>query len=321
MPGLRPWLSVLIPTFNGAAYVADALASIAHECDSGIQCIVVDGGSQDETVAIVNSFADRLDLTVLERTESRNWVSKTNLALAQATAPHACLLCHDDLWLAGRTVAMRGLMSQAPDAALYVHAVRFIDSNGRALGHWTCPWPAAPPAISSEQALAALIVQNFIASPAPVFRTDLARAVGGLDETLWYTADWDLWLKLATHGRVAYCERALAAYRIHANSETMLRSGDGADFLRQMDLVVDRHLARVRNEGLRQRVCRVARFSNRVNTALAQKVHGGDVDWSSLAMDALRLGPDGWVRYLRDSRIYPRVAARLRGRMFRGARA
>jgi hypothetical protein len=159
------------------------------------------------------------------------------------------------------------------------------------------------------------MVQCFIASPAPAFRTELARAVGGLDETLWYAADWDFWLKLAARGRVAYCERPLAAFRIHASSQTVLRSRDGADFLRQLDLVVDRHLAGIENERLRHRVVRVARFSNRVNTALAQKLHGRDVDWFNLAMDSLRLGPGGWVRYLRDSRICARVAARLRSGM------
>ncbi|MEK7752198.1 MAG: glycosyltransferase [Acidobacteriota bacterium] len=313
----RPWLSVLMPTFNGAAYVADALASVAQECDPGIQCIVVDGGSKDDTLSIVRSFAGRLDLTVLERPDSPNWVWSTNLALAHAAAPHSCLLHQDDLWLPGRTEALRQLMSQAPGAALYVHAARFIDARGRSVGNWTCPWPAAPPAISPEQALPALMVQCFIALPTPVFPTELARAVGGLDETLWYPCDWDFWLKLAARGRVAYCAQSLAAFRVHASAQTVLRSRDGADFLRQLDLVVDRHLGNIQDERLRQRVGRAARFSNRLNTALAQKLHGRDVDWSSLALDALRLGPCGWVRYLRDSRIYARVAARLRAGMYR----
>ncbi len=311
----RPWLSVLIPTLNGARFVANALSSIERERDAGVQCIVVDGGSRDATVAIVKSFCGRLDLILLDRPDSPGWVWSTNLALAHATAPHASLLHQDDEWLPGRAMKLRKMIAETTQAALFVHAIKYIDSRGRPVGRLTCPWPPSPPALPSREALPALIIQNFIAAPAPAFRTDLAIASGGLDEGLWYTADWDLWLKMATQGPVAYCPDQLASFRLHASSQSVQRSADPAEFLRQMDIVVDRHLSQVGDAGLRRSIGTLARFSNRLNAALALKSHGGAPDWQYLVREWFRMSPGEWLRFWRESRIAQRVCSRLRERM------
>ena len=70
-----------------------------------------------------------------------------------------------------------------------------------------------------------LLVQNFIAIPAPLFRRDQALSVGGLDARLWYAADWDFWLKLAAMGPTVYSPRPLAGFRIHSQSQTITRAG------------------------------------------------------------------------------------------------
>ena len=67
----------------------------------------------------------------------------------------------------------------------------------------------------------ALLVQNSIAMPAPIFDRQTYRNVGGLDESLWYTPDWDLWLKLAAAGPARYDPYPRTAFRIHGHSLTM----------------------------------------------------------------------------------------------------
>ena len=57
-----------------------------------------------------------------------------------------------------------------------------------------------------------------------MFSRAAAIEVGGLDPDLWYTADWDFWLKLAAAGPTAYLPRPLAGFRIHAQSQTAVRS-------------------------------------------------------------------------------------------------
>jgi GT2 family glycosyltransferase len=170
-----------------------------------------------------------------------------------------------------------------------------------------------PPALSLER----LLVQNFVGIPGAVFRRDLALAVGGLDESLWYTADWDLWLKLARAGTTVYVPRPLAAFRVHPESQTSARSRRLEDFRRQYEVVTERHLESwpAAAPATRAAVARVARASLEVNVCLAAAYHRQAVPWRRLARALAPLGLSDWRRLLRDSRLWERVSARVRARL------
>jgi hypothetical protein len=195
---------------------------------------------------------------------------------------------------------------------MFLHPSWLIDSQGRRVGLWRCPLPGGDelePAFVVER----LLVQNFISMPAPLFSREVALKVGGLVEELWYTADWDFWLKLAGAGRTVYHPRALSAFRIHPLSQTAVRSDRNDDFRKQLEIVLERHLknwesSRSCGRGVR----RVAHYSVEVNIALAALVHGQASSLPHLFAQSLGLGPSGWLRYLRDSRILERVLARQR---------
>jgi glycosyltransferase involved in cell wall biosynthesis len=311
----RPWLSVVVPTCNGAAYLPLALDSVVAEADPGVAVIAVDDGSTDETGAILDRYRPRLNLDVIHR-RAGNWVANTNLGLRRATGDFACFLHQDDYWLPGRLPAVRQQLAATPDVSLLLHACRFVDRAGRPLGSWRCPYPAQvpmPPAFSVER----LLVQNFVGIPGAVFRRDLALAVGGLDDTLWYTADWDLWLKLASAGPTAYVPQLLAAFRVHPKSQTAARSRSLDDFRRQMEVMAERHLDRwpAPHPATRSAVARVARASVEVNVGLAAAYHRQPVPWRRLARALAPLGLSDWHRLLRDSRLWERVSARVRARI------
>jgi hypothetical protein len=180
------------------------------------------------------------------------------------------------------------------------------------LGRWRCPLRS--PTTSPEEFVERLLVQNFIAIPSPVFDREMALGSGGLDESLWYTADWDLWLRLGARGPVRFLDEPLAAFRIHPNSQTMTRPRSDEDFLRQHTTVLERHLRTWAIKGGRRRVVeRVASFSATLNTALAAAGRrSAPLPAWDLAARFLGLGPAGWRRFLRDSRIADRVIPRLR---------
>ncbi len=311
----KPWLSVLMPVYDGAAYLDEALASIVRQNDAGIECIVVDGGSSDDTVAIARRYAGKLDLVLLERPDSPNWVWSTNLALQRAAAPFCSMLHQDDYWLPGRVSAVHGMMRARPGLGLYVHDVDFVNADGRRVGSLTCPWRALPQIVDQQAALTHLLVQNFLSCPAPVFSTELARRVGGLDEALWYTADWDFWLKLAALTPLAYRREALAAFRIHGHSQTAKSSRGTVGFRQQMDVVVERHGAALAGHPKQSKVLQAASFSNALNAGLAARYHGERIAWGSLLRRGFALGPTGLWRYLVDSRIVSRSSARILARL------
>jgi len=307
----QPWLSVIIPTYNGSKYLAAAFDSVVAQQDNSLECVVIDDGSTDDTLAIVEDFQDRLNIKLITKARAGNWVINTNHALKVASGKYACFLHQDDLWLEGRLDRVKKAIAAYPQASMYLHDSVFIDELGKPLGLWRCPLKSKRRIISAAEMVEKLLVQNFVAIPAPVFKRSAALDIGGLSDELWYTADWDFWLKLAALGDTCYIPKPLAAFRVHGDSQTIRRSSSIAEFRQQMRSVVDKHLSNRANK----EVARVAFFSTEVNTTLAAMVHGESPNLLKLALDFILLTPTGWWRYWQDSRIQERILARLKAKL------
>jgi glycosyltransferase involved in cell wall biosynthesis len=307
----QPWLSVIVPTYNGSKYLAAALDSIVVQQDDELECVVIDDGSTDNTLEIIQSYQDKLRIKLITKARAGNWVANTNLALAEASGKYACFLHQDDLWVQDRLAIMKQAIALYPQANFYLHDSVFIDQQGKPLGLWRCPFTDPEKIIPVSKMQEKLLVQNFIAIPAPIFKRETALELGGLNQELWYTADWDFWLKLASIGDSCYVSKPLAAFRVHGDSQTIRRSSSVTEFRQQMRSVVDTYLPTQATN----KVAKVAFFSTEVNTTLAAIVHGESPNLFKLAADFLFLGPFGWRRYWQDSRIQERVSARLKAKL------
>jgi glycosyltransferase involved in cell wall biosynthesis len=304
-----PWLTVVMPVHHGEKWIDATLASLAAEADAGIEVLVIDSSVTDGTRAIALQYADRLSMRVIQRTDLPMWPAKTNFGVEIARAAHVSWLHQDDLWFPGRASAARDWITQAPDAVLHLSAAAIVDSVGGVQGIWRCPF-AGDCTVDAETLLERLLVQNFIAAPAPVYRKDAWLACGGLDAPLWYTGDWDIWLKLAGQGETRHHSGVTTGFRVHGSSLTVTGSRDAQDFASQMQIVLDRHLPRLHGQG--GAIRRAAEASIAVNSALATAAIGKPLGIMLALMKVLALGPVGIHRYLRDSRIMERVAPRLR---------
>ena len=230
-PVSSPWLSVIMPLHRAETTICATLQSLAAEHDDGIEIIVLDSSPTSATLDIVRGYADCLRLCIIEDHDLVTWPAKTNYGVKIANSQHICWLHQDDLWLPGRVAAMRSWIEAAPEAPLHLAPSVIVDRNGQSLGQWRCPLPDGselPSSFVTER----LLVQNFISAPAPVFRKDAWLASGGMDEALWYTGDWDIWLKLAAGGPVRYHNTVTTAFRIHGGSQTVTASRDLVDFAR-----------------------------------------------------------------------------------------
>jgi hypothetical protein len=301
-----------MPSYCGEQWIDASLSSLASEAAQGIEVLIIDGSPTSATRDLAQLYSDRLQLRIFERRDLSSWQAKTNFGVERAESSHISWLGVDDLWLPGRAAAARAWINANPQAPLHLAPSAIIDKDGRRLGVWRCPLPAdreLPSALVIER----LLVQNFIAAPAPVFRRDAWLACGGLDENLWYTADWDIWLKLAACGSVHYHDPVTVGFRIHAGSLTVTGSRDAAIFASQMEIVLDRHIGKL---GTRSRgVERAARASISVNTALASASAGDLTAIFWAASKIAWLGPAGMRRYFRDSRIVDRIAPRVRAKL------
>ncbi len=168
----RPWLSVILPVHRGEEWLERTLSSIAADTDPGIEVVVINSSPDDGSMAVIQRFADRVNFRFVDPDGIDGCSPKTNLGVRHASARHITWLCQDDLWLPGRTAAVRGWIMGRPDAALQLAPTAIIDKDDKVRGIWNCPLADGEEPIERSALLEKLLVLNFVAVASPVIRRD-----------------------------------------------------------------------------------------------------------------------------------------------------
>ncbi|NQU39082.1 MAG: glycosyltransferase [Lentisphaerae bacterium] len=306
-----PWLSVIVPTYQGAQFLGDTLESIACQWSDDIEVIAIDDGSTDATREILDHYGSRIGVRVLAHTRTGNWVRNTNRALSEARGEYLCMLHQDDLWLPQRLASLRKAAAHHPNVGLFLNPSWFIDNAGRPVGRWRVPLPVGQP-LEPSSVLMHLVVQNFIALPAPMFKRDGWRDAGPMDDTLWFLADWKLWGALAARTRTLVLPDLHTAFRVHRASQTAQRSHDANDLRQQYVDVIASMGAQLEEGHKKQQALAAAELNTDASIALALWSHGDRASGLREFMRHPQLRPGVWHQFWRDSRMVERVAARLR---------
>jgi len=306
----NPWLTVVMPVHHGEQFLHATLTSAATQDTDGVEFLIYNSGVDDgASRRIAERFANQLDIFWRDMPELPSWTAKTNLGVREARAAHVSMLHQDDLWLPGHLDVVRRAVTANPDAILSVAPSWFAGPDGRRIGNWDLPF--SPGLVAPEDFISTLLVQSSIAIPSPVMRRDAWLAAGGMDENLWFSADWDIYLKIAAQGHVTVRSETTTAFRLHQGSLTMTGSRRPGSLRPQLETVLERHLCHLPAHS-RSRIERRARASIEINCALADASCGDRRALISATLRLLSLGPIEVARYLRQSRIVDRVVPRLR---------
>jgi glycosyltransferase involved in cell wall biosynthesis len=128
----RGTTTVIIPVFNGEKYVAAALESVRAQTRPVEEVIVIDDGSTDATVAIVESFPE----VTLLRQANRGPSAARNRGITQASGHYLAMLDADDLWPANRQEIVAGMLDDDPSLGLVMGTQRLLVEPGAALPYW-----------------------------------------------------------------------------------------------------------------------------------------------------------------------------------------
>lgn len=187
-PGPRPLISVVLPTYNSAALVDQALQSLAGQTWRDFEVVVSDGGSQDNTLDRVRTFTLRLPaLTVLSRPD-RGVYDAINLGIQAARGQWCLVLGSDDRLHAADTLARIAECLLATDAPMVYGDVRMMAVNG----HRVPPGGRYAGAMPLPRLLRANICQQAI-----FYRRTLFEALGGFELDYPVLADWEFNLRVA----------------------------------------------------------------------------------------------------------------------------
>ncbi len=317
-PTHTPAVTVVMPVYNGLPFLRDAIACLREQ---GLRAaeweiLVADDGSSDGSRAFLESVqaAGGLPLRLHPGAKRGNWVASTNKMLRLAQGEWIAFLHQDDLYAPGRLRHLLALARENPSVSFFANSTTLIDARGRNLGGWTPP--LSPGFNAPAQALGPLLVQNNFSVPGVFFRRDAALRAGPMDETLKYTADWDYWMRLAGADGVHYVDKPLSSFRVSRGSQTVSIASRPEEMRANLAVVVDRHaavLGGLAKPSRARRFRRLADLSVEVNVFLGARASGLKPSLRPVWRRLLACTPADIVRYLRHSRLFPRVRARLRG--------
>lgn len=311
-----PFFSVVMPVYNGARFLGDALASLKAQepFDGGWEAVATDDGSRDGSREMLDKAAEEMPMRVVDGARRGNWVASTNKALSFCRGEWTVFLHQDDAWAPSRLRRLREEAERFPDCGFLANDTRFFGTGGQALGLWRIPLPAGFSPL--ERCLPPTLVQNNFAVPGVAVKRTLLEETGLFDESLRYTADWDAWLRAMEGGGVVRVPECLSYFRVHDGSQTVADfAAHGAEMRRNLSVVPERHLPALR--ALLPPRCaarweRLVRLGVETDLFLAAAGMGAPLPWRPFLRAAFRAGPHRWPSYLRFSRTIQRVLPRLR---------
>jgi glycosyltransferase involved in cell wall biosynthesis len=202
-------VSIVTPSLNQAQFLEETIQSVFAQDYPDIEYIIIDGQSNDGSVDIIKKYEDRLAYWVSEKDKSH--ADALNKGFAKATGEIFAWINSDDTYLPGAVSGAVRYMQEHPDVGMVYGDANYIDKNSRVRGLF----PA-------RQTSYARMLRGFVHIPqqATFFRADLWRKVGGLDPDMFFSFDYDLWVRFAKHAPIVYYPRLWANFRIHGDAKT-----------------------------------------------------------------------------------------------------
>jgi glycosyltransferase involved in cell wall biosynthesis len=206
-----PLVTVVTASFDQAAFVGETIESVLGQEGVAVEYIVVDDGSTDGSVEVIERYRGRL--AALLQGEDRGQAHSLNRGLAQATGRYVTWLNSDDTLLPGALARMVEALEADPQLVLVYGDSLFIDEASK-------PGPLLP-ARPWEPATMVRNCENHVPQPSSLFRRDAFERVGPLNERGYYFFDMELFLALGSIGKVRRLEGPpLSGYRLHSASKS-----------------------------------------------------------------------------------------------------
>ncbi|MBD3883572.1 glycosyltransferase [Phormidium tenue FACHB-886] len=217
MGGSTPTISVLMSVYNSERYLREAVESILRQTFTDFEFLIVDDGSTDRSLDILQAYAAQDPRIVLISRENRGLTQTLNELVSRSSGKFLARMDADDVALPERFADQVAFLNQHPQVVCLGTAQEWIDGEGEILMH------CSPAADNDEIQAHMLAGRNYFCHPSVMMRRQAVVTVGGYDISLQSAQDLDLWLKLGEIGKLANLQKVLMRYRIHAGSVTEKR--------------------------------------------------------------------------------------------------
>lgn len=210
---IGPTVTVLIPAYNAARYIAEAVHSVLQQTFADLELLVIDDGSTDDTPAIMAGITDPR-VRYVRHVQNRGLVAVLNEGLDTATGTYIARMDADDVMHRDRLEKQVRFMEAHPAIAAVASFVELINADGEVTG----PWDTDRETPDEVSIRAMLPRTNCIAHPSVTIRRSLLGDMRYAPDQHG-AEDWDLWMRMLARGlRIAKIPEPLLSYRMHPSS-------------------------------------------------------------------------------------------------------
>jgi glycosyltransferase involved in cell wall biosynthesis len=236
-PHIEPSISVVVPLYNGRAYVEEALRTVAEQTLQPIEVLVIDDGSTDGSDEVVERVVAPFPVKIIRQQNSGQSAAR-NLGIAQASGEYIAFLDQDDEWRKGHLEQLSQAMDD-PDVGWAYSDFDEVDSRGQTVTH---SFIVEHNLVHPKRTLAACLGGDLMIIPsASLLRKAALDRVGGFDPDLSGYEDDDLFVRMFRDGwKHAFVTNSLTRFRVHGTS-----SSSGGQFLASRMTYLDKLIATV----------------------------------------------------------------------------
>lgn len=217
-----PLVTVAICTYNGERYLAATLDSVLAQTYSNMEVIIVDDGSRDGTVAIIQQYAERDSRIRWFARENAGLPASRNFAFTQAQGEWIAIIDQDDLCYPERLARQVAVAVEYPSAGLIFCDTHHIDAEGGIIGNHLSSYALPNSFIPRGVAAALLLTEGcYVDSEAWFIQRTAVKQLGPLDESLRYACDYEYFIRAGFKFDFAYTSDVLAAWRVHPGQESV----------------------------------------------------------------------------------------------------
>lgn len=221
-----PRVSVLIPVYNGEAYLENTIRSVLKQSFQDFEIVISDNASTDGTAEIAEKFLGDSRIRYFRQKSNVGMPGNFNLCILRATGEYLKFLCADDILKEDALTDMVRILDENPSVTLV--------SSYREMFGLISNVRESPEAglIPSVRALELMLEHgNFIGEPTTVMFRREALWVGLIDNDLKQVFDFDLWSRLVRAGDLYIIPQVLSGFRIHSEQATQKNKIDGSNIL------------------------------------------------------------------------------------------
>lgn len=211
-------ISVIIPCYNHAQYVERSILSVLKQSHRPIELIVIDDGSSDASVSVLEKMAEKYDFIFIR--QKNQGVCKTlNRGIQEfSKGEYIALLASDDYWHPDKIQEQLSMLSQNPDSEFcFTQAFEFEDSAPEK------PFRIFPSKPLMGKVLNQIFLRQHVPAGSMLFTRKLYDRLGGFDENL-LEEDWDFVIRSASETSFCAVSKPLFFYRSHAANIMKIRS-------------------------------------------------------------------------------------------------